>query len=267
MAASSSSSAKAAASKVVGTNLGTSGIVFFGGLCVGTFGLGCWQLERLLEKWDAIEDREEQLHLSPIAYGGGGHRSSNPNAGVAMDRLLGDGERQRLQNQLDDHHHQHQPYRRRLLRGRFRHDKEVLIGPRGAPPGVQMPVSGLSAKKKKNNNKTTTTAASGMQPGPQGFYVYTPMEVAIGDSGGAGGASPSPSPSAIPEEEETVVWINRGWIPKTLVPGADRPHYKNDPVQRAKIEEALRVQARTPAWNRPRGTVEIEAVLSRPESE
>ncbi len=213
----------------VATKVGTSGKIFFGGLCVGTFGLGCWQLERLLEKWDAIEDREQQLKLDPIRYG-----TMFSSAKVDTD------ENSRAM-----------PYRQRLLRGTFRHDKEVLIGPRGAPPGVRLPVSGLSAK-----SSSSKTTASGMQPGPQGFYVLTPMEVVPADD--------EPT-STTPSEGATTVWINRGWVPKTLVPGADRPHYKNDLVQKAKIDQALRDQPA--AWNRPKGVVEVKAVLSKPESE
>jgi len=246
MAAPSTARAASKAVETTAKNFGTSGKVFFGSLCVGTFGLGCWQLERLLEKWDAIEDREHQLGLSPIAYG-----SSTAVTTAMMDRLVGDDQLRKASAAASSSFDDRLPYRRRLLRGRFHHDKEVLIGPRGAPPGVQMPVSGLSAK---NSGKKKTTAASGMQPGPQGFYVYTPMEV-VEDVVAVGGGGGPPK----------TVWINRGWIPKKLVPGADRPHYKNDPVQRAKIDQALREQALAPAWNRPRGTVRIEAILSQPE--
>jgi surfeit locus 1 family protein len=228
--------APSAASKAVGTKLGTSGTAFFGSLCVGTFGLGCWQLERLLGKWDAIEDREQQLKLEPIWYGS----RASTNSSNLMNQLLADDD--------TEDPNQAQPYRRRLLRGRFRHDKEVLIGARGAPPGVALPVSGLSAR----NGAQKTKTASGMQPGPQGFFVLTPMEVA---------------PEAMPTSTTpatTTVWINRGWVPKTLVPGADRPYRRNDMVQRARIEQALR---EPPAWNRPPGLVEVTAVVSKAESE
>ena len=238
--------APSAASKVVGKKLGTTGKVFFGSLCVGTFGLGCWQLERLLGKWDAIEDREQQLRLDPIVYGSD-ISSSSSSSSSSMNKLVGDDKLHDATTQQQ----QWQPYRRRLLRGRFRHDKEVLLGPRGAPPGVQMPVSGLSAK---SSSKKTTTA-SGMQPGPQGFYVLTPMEVVAVDETGTTAATAAP----------TTVWINRGWVPKTLVPGADRPYYKNDLVQKAQLDRALREQPA--AWNRPLGIVDVRAVMSKPESE
>lgn len=223
--------APSAASKAVGkVNIGTSGKVFFGSLCVGTFGLGCWQMERLLMKWDAIEDREAQLKLDPVRYGS-----------MQLNQLVGDDQLSQSQTQ---------PYRQRLLRGRFRHDKEVLVGPRGAPPGVQMPVSGLSAKK----NPKKTTAAGGMQPGPQGFYVLTPMEISFEHDAAATNNGSGATPST--------VWINRGWIPRTVVPGADRTHYKNDPVQKARMDHLLKQPV---GWNRPRGMLDVKAVLSKAE--
>eukprot|EP00536_Pseudo-nitzschia_multiseries_P003101 jgi/Psemu1/185075/e_gw1.44.110.1 len=226
--------------------LGTSGKVFFGGLCVGTFGLGCWQLERLLEKWDAIENRDQQLAMTPIRYDSDRIQSS-------------DG----LTTTLTDAEH---PYRRRLLRGRFRHDKEVLIGPRGAPPGVRLPVSGLSAKQQSGrgggnsgsgSGSGSTTVASGMQPGPQGFYVLTPLEVEP-DGTGTGTANANANANST-----GVVWVNRGWVPKTVVPGADRSYSRNDLVQKAKLEAELRDTP--PAWNRPSGRVELTAVVSQAE--
>ena len=239
MAAPSAKAAKAATQR-----LGNSGKFFFGSLCVGTFGLGCWQLERLLEKWDAIEDREEQLGLEPIRYDSGFGGSRIGGSTIGNNVLVGDAGAHQHQQRTDA-----SPYRRRLLCGKLHHDKEVLIGPRGAPPGVRMPVSGLSAK----SGSSKTATASGMQPGPQGFYVLTPMEV-FGSSS-----------SSSDDTTRRTVWINRGWVPKTLVPGADRPHYKNDPLQKAKLDRALR--ERPPAWNRPEGVVELTAIVSKPESE
>jgi len=244
------------ATSTVGKKLGTTGKVFFGGLCVGTFGLGCWQLERLLEKWDAIEDRDQQLAMAPIRYG-------SDRVGLGGSDGIGIGDVYQTSATSSEEH----PYRRRLLRGRFRHDREVLIGPRGAPPGVRLPVSGLSAKQQQQQQRSgrsgsgsgggsggTATTASGMQPGPQGFYVLTPLEVqpehSSSNSGGGGGSG-------------GVVWVNRGWVPKTVVPGADRSYSRNDLVQKAKIEAELRNAP--PAWNRPGGQVELTAVVSKPE--
>jgi cytochrome oxidase assembly protein ShyY1 len=47
----------------VGLNL--SGKVFFGGLCVGTFYLGCWQTQRYFEKISLIDQRKKELAEDP----------------------------------------------------------------------------------------------------------------------------------------------------------------------------------------------------------
>ena len=184
--------------QVVGLSNG--GKIFFGSLCAGTFGLGVWQVQRLQEKLVLIEERENELQLEPT-------------------RDLSD---------------QATPYRRRLLKGTFRHDKEVLIGPRGAPNGVSMPRQGLS----KNNN-----TAGGMTPGPQGYHVLTPLELS-------------------PEWEGTrkTVWVNRGWVPKTMV--ATTTSSRGRPV--APLAPST-PSSSDPSWTKPSGQVSISAVLSKPE--
>lgn len=116
------------------------------------------------------------------------------------------------------------PYRRRLLEGTFRHDKEVLVGPRGAPSGVSLPRTGLSANSSSN-------ASVGMAPGPQGFHVLTPLELGKEWQG-----------------TRKVVWVNRGWIPKTFIPGSD-----------GKTKD-------TTEWDRPKGPVKVTTIRSSPES-
>ena len=169
------------------TGLSTGGKAFFGSLCASTFGLGCWQLQRLVEKIEKIEDRQNQLQMSAT----------------------------------EDWRNEEHPYRRRLVSGSFRHDKEVLIGPRGAPPGVSLPRQGLSAK------QAGSGQSSGMAPGPQGFFVLTPMEL----------------------KDKKTVWINRGWVPKTMVP------------------DGKRGAPPTGTWSRPTGTTSLTTVRSSPESE
>lgn len=167
--------------------ISTGGKVFFGSLCASTFGLGCWQLQRLYEKIEKIEDRQEQLQMSPTA----------------------------------DWKSQEHPYRRRLIKGSFRHEKELLIGPRGAPSGVSLPRKGLSAK------QAGSGQSSGMAPGPQGYFVLAPMVL----------------------EDKSTVWINRGWIPKTMVP------------------DGKRGAPTSSTWTRPTGTTSLTAIRSSPESE
>ena len=82
------------------------------------------------------------------------------------------------------------PYRRRVVQGSFRHEKEILIGPRGAPAGVSLPRQGLS--------KNRSNQSGGLTPGPQGYFVLTPMDVSTSKGG-------------------NTVWVNRGWVPKTMI--------------------------------------------------
>ena len=175
--------------------LSTGGKVFFGSLCAGTFALGCWQIQRLQEKIVMIESRNQDLALDPTP-------------------------------ELSS---QETPFRRRFVRGTFRHDKEVLIGPRGAPLGVWCPRQGLSSNSKGNSG------ASGMSPGPSGFHVLTPLELS------------STSDSSSPRK---LVWVNRGWVPKTMVQDGRG--------------NSSSVAAST--WTRPTGHVQITAIRSSPES-
>jgi surfeit locus 1 family protein len=196
--------------KFVTGNLSNSGKFFFGSLCVGTFGLGCWQLDRLYEKLDKIDDREQQLQMTPILYNNTNNNSYNNysnNDIITSDDNVGNNNNNKTNSN---------PYRRRLLRGVFRHDKEVLIGPRGAPAGVQMPLSGLSAKKAENK-KSNTSTAGGMQPGPQGYHILTPMELVDNDDNSTDDNN----------KKDNIVWINRGWVPKSIVPGANQSHFRN----------------------------------------
>lgn len=73
-------------------------------------------------------------------------------------------------------------YRRFLVRGRFDHKNEVLVGPRGPPLGALAKSGPMSGR-----------SGGGMGVSPQGFYVVTPFVKA--NDGGA-------------------VLVNRGWVPK-----------------------------------------------------
>jgi cytochrome oxidase assembly protein ShyY1 len=246
--AASSKVTASADTKFVTGNLSNSGKFFFGSLCVGTFGLGCWQLDRLYEKLDKIDDREQQLQMTPILYNNNNSYSYNNNY-TSNDIITSDDDNSSKTNT--------NPYRRRLLRGVFRHEKEVLIGPRGAPAGVQMPLSGLSAKKAKNNNNTST--AGGMQPGPQGYHILTPMELVNDDDN-----------STDDNKKDDIVWINRGWVPKSIVPGANQSHFRNsntgqiDIIAKTKLTAELKNAPCT--WNRPTGLQEMTVIISKPES-
>jgi cytochrome oxidase assembly protein ShyY1 len=102
----------AAPASQVGLSLG--GKVFFGGLCAGTFGLGCWQSKRLLEKQTLVESRQTDLAMEP---------SIN----------------------LKDADASKGSFRQVRLTGTFQHDRQVLVGPRGPPQGALPDGPGTSA--------------------------------------------------------------------------------------------------------------------------
>uniref|UniRef100_A0A7S1GK23 SURF1-like protein n=1 Tax=Cyclophora tenuis TaxID=216820 RepID=A0A7S1GK23_CYCTE len=114
--------------------------------------MGCWQTQRYFEKVVAIEQREKDLAIAP--------------------------------EPLDDT--QPQGLRRRLAEGEFLHNREILVGPRGPPPGA-LASSGPSAGR----------SGGGMSVSPQGYFVITPFRTVSGQ----------------------IVMINRGWIPRHFPDG------------------------------------------------
>lgn len=111
------------------------------------------------------------------------------------------------------------PYQRKLLTGTFLHHKEVLVGPRGAP---------LCPR------QSSSAGGGGMSVSPQGFMVLTPLQLINGQ----------------------LVWINRGWVPKAMVPGADPRGGKA-----SKMASTYQVNN----WARPNGAVDITAIRSKTE--
>lgn len=97
------------------TGLSPLGKVFFGSLCGGTFALGCWQTSRYFEKEELVKQREQDLALPPRPF--------------------------------DRQNYNTASLQRQVIKGKFVHDQEVLVGPRGPPPGAMAstgPSSGRS---------------------------------------------------------------------------------------------------------------------------
>ena len=81
-------------------------------------------------------------------------------------------------------------------------------------------------------------ASGGMGPSPQGYLVLTPLQLANGQ----------------------LVWINRGWVPRNMVPGTDRGG-------RGRSAPTSSQPQNVNQWDRPTGTVQITAIGAKPESE
>ena len=137
-------------------SLSLAGKAFFGSLCAGTFGLGVWQTQRYFEKQDLIQQRATDLAAPPT------------------ENIL-------------EQQQQNGSFRRLQLQGRYLHSAEILVGPRGPPPGTLPDKPGSSAQ--------------GMSSAPQGYFVLTPF---------------IPSSPEI-RKSMPMVMVNRGWVPRHLV--------------------------------------------------
>lgn len=87
-------------------------------------------------------------------------------------------------------------------------------------------------------------ASGGMGPSPQGYLVLTPLQ--LNHQGGQ------------------LVWINRGWVPRTMVPGSDRTMGRSAPPPSRSPPPP--VTNNVNQWDRPTGTVQITAIGAKPES-
>ena len=139
------------------SGLSTSGKLFFSSLCASTFGLGCWQTRRYFEKIQCVEERKQILSQGCVEL--------EKDAKCANDA--------------------NKSFTPIVVRGKFRHEDEVLIGPRG-PPMDSLSKTGPNSGR----------SQGGMASSPQGYYCLTPLE----RSDNAG-----------------VVVVNRGWIPRSYI--------------------------------------------------
>ena len=231
---------------------GTSGKIFFPSLCLLTFGLGVWQTQRYFEKVDMVQKREDDLRMEPLSGFDEWQKlkknATSDNKDTAKDA---------------------KSYRRVHLSGKFQHDKEILIGPRGPPPGAL-------AESGPNSGRG---GGGGMSSSAQGYWVVTPLVVLDGDAGGTstnqedtGGTKPkrgwlgrllgkqsersiggtsdlesgNVAQSETSNKQQTIAWINRGWIPR---------HYINN-----KSNEVIT------SWERPQGIVQLMAMESNTEN-
>mmetsp|Transcript_13083 Transcript_13083/g.27657 ORF Transcript_13083/g.27657 Transcript_13083/m.27657 type:complete len:512 (-) Transcript_13083:158-1693(-) len=268
----------------------TGGSIFFPSLCLLTFGLGAWQTVRYFEKIDLVKLREEDLSLDPFAgydewlafksssmstFTSTSNTPSSPEATISKDGPTN-----------------RKTYRRVHLRGKFLHQHEILVGPRGPPPGA-LSESGPNSGR---------GGGGGMSASMQGYWVITPLSVVRGSGSGMEdavvgvdnvaeraegrevqgenrgwirfwkGSSPrkelepeakvpleSASATADKSEEEIIVWINRGWIPR---------HYVSNTTAKSDSTNinAISKNSTTSSWERPEGIVHITAMESETET-
>lgn len=183
-------------------------------------------------------------------------------------------------------------YRRVHLRGKFLHQHEILVGPRGPPPGA-LSESGPNSGR---------GGGGGMSASMQGYWVITPLSVVRGSGSGMEDAVegvgdvtereegreghgrkkgwfrfwkgssrrkemeaeekvPSELASATTDkdEEATIVWINRGWIPR---------HYVSNTTAKSNSTNIHTISkiSTTSSWERPEGIVRITAMESETET-
>ena len=194
-------------------------------------------------------------------------------------------------------------YRRVHLRGSFLHQHELLVGPRGPPPG---------ALSESGPNSGRGGGGGGMSSSMQGYWVVTPFLIGgddlvvedsmetVGNSDGddatfkscskrrwfhglfRGGRTTQASSdkdidansqnrntemesarlaslssnnaTSSSTKEETIVWINRGWIPR---------HFATSTTNNINKEKVLES---TSSWEQPQGTIQLLAMESQTET-
>ena len=253
---------------------GVAGKVFFSSLCIITFTLGIWQTKRYNEKVSMVQKREHDLRLDPIS-----------NYHDWQKQLLKQQQQQQNEKNKNNENvnvHNEKSYRRVQLTGRYIHTKQILIGPRGPPPG---------ALSESGPNSGRGGGGGGMASSIQGYWVITPFVIVNDDDAGTTQDSGDGNVDDIDrtrntkrgwfgrllwgnnnndkksetsttaqqqkqqsmntitnnKQEETIVWINRGWIPH---------HYINTKNNNEIIK----------SWNEPTNIVQLMTMESNTET-
>ena len=191
-----------------------------------------------------VDKREEDLELPPLQFHEWLANQSNTDE---SDPRSSDAKIQ------TDKEKKVRSYRLVSVKGTFDHGHQILVGPRGPPPGAL-------AESGPNSGRG---GGGGMSSSTQGYWVLTPFIIGgdkdtscNGNSSGKRGwlglfnsqsKSNAEATTTTPDQtpEERIVWINRGWIPR---------HF---------IDRDLRILHQ---WEQPLGTVEIMTMESETET-
>lgn len=208
--------------------MGMAGRFFFGSLCAGTFGLGTWQALRYRNKVALVEQRTQDLQQEPVVYG-----SAVAAAAAANDTSTS------KDTEIN--------FRRLQFTGRFQHEREFLVGPRG-PPKDALP-------------QGPGTSSGGLSSAPQGFIVLTPMVLDTNNSN-------QKITTTMVDSNDATILVNRGWVPMQQVNS-----YRYGRSQSQQRYQQLRARGeqttKSPSepqessmlqWDRPTGDVTITAV-------
>lgn len=183
--------------------LSKSGTLFFSSLCAGTFGLGSWQSKRYFEKIEQVEQRKHDLKMDPIPYSDGTDNIDNNDLTTTNPS-----------------------FRRYKMKGTFRHEDQIFVGPRGPPLdalGKSGPMSGRSG--------------GGMGVSPQGYFIITPFE-------------------REDNNDKNVILVNRGWVPQHYVKQSiawENNNIKGDSSSSSAVEiTGVKSRPETPAFFVPK---------------
>jgi surfeit locus 1 family protein len=170
--------------------LSKGGIAFFSSLCATTFGLGSWQAQRYFEKIDLVQLRKEELGKEPqqleknatcsLVERNFGNESTNANTNTNVNANAN--AVQKGDADIADVDRGFGPV---SVKGKFMHEYEILVGPRGPPPGA------ISS-----SGPNSGRSSGGMSSSPQGFFVITPFSRC---------------------DDMGIVLVNRGWVPRQYV--------------------------------------------------
>jgi cytochrome oxidase assembly protein ShyY1 len=205
--------------------LNAAGKAFFGSLCAGTFVLGCWQTQRLVEKQQLMKERTKQLAMEPMPYN-------------------------------EKHPFKEDSFQRLVIRGQFLHEHECLVGPRGPPPGALPDAPGSSAQ-------GMSSAPQGYMVLTPMKLIHTD-ETNGSRWWNLWGRRSSSTREEEKEDASSLqkfVLINRGWVPRNLVVDDDRRSRRGgrQPAQSSSTKSMLYT------WERPTGVVQVQAIPSKTE--